>query len=706
MARITPAKVDQIILYLYAQGYKAGGARALGPDIVAYLFAQGHTMNGAVEKKLLTMPSAGWSSLMSNWTDNLSIVSSIFGINAYDIDEKYTKLLPTSRSIVLSPKGSPYGADGGGKGRATKFGNWNATGWDMLNLDSIAENNTLDADYLIKLQNLKSGSPFTSEFTVMFPGYQKGSALLRYSVAPPTVGSATPITASSTPAPATATATITEEEEEEIEEAIAELADSIITDLLKYQVKDDWSIFVKDGGKVPVVKAGDRKVSSKAYLANSAAFPVTSGQVIVTMPVLSPELGGIDIDLSVQAQLKADPSTMTNLIEVTDSDEEEYLAIAPPTVQFIIDADLNQVFISINGEVIPAVLNESGIPYLFDKLELIVSDPATSNKIMEVKLDGESLVTGRTVNNESYGNYNNYGFPLAGVSGLPPECYKEHYDASETAPGQTNTALAGAALWRYIDEGGRDVRFGTSAQSIIYNFEELDESYLQPLALDYDTPLDLDTQAVYFNLKYQSAGLTNSTLFPGFDITSGNACSEGILYPNDVSNLRPVNEDNKVMLQKFRGRKAGEGIEQIRVASSNLQGVADVEINGVTYHAEVFTQVEITFDGGDIMTIPDSDERFKAVDNSNTEIQGVVQQSEITEKPQMFILSAPTNLKEVYESIEKSRRSARLSDKNNRKEDNKIVTQTAMIKQGDSYYIIMGVGENTVVVELDMSKEE
>jgi hypothetical protein len=29
-----------------------------------------------------------------------------------------------------------------------------------------------------------------------------------------------------------------------------------------------------------------------------------------------------------------------------------------------------------------------------------------------------------------------------------------------------------------------------------------------------------------------------------------------------------------------------------------------------------------------------------------------------------------------------------------------------MIKQDDSYYIIMGVGDNTVVVELDMSREE
>ena len=242
-------------------------------------------------------------------------------------------------------------------------------------------------------------------------------------------------------------------------------------------------------------------------------------------------------------------------------------------------------------------------------------------------------------------------------------------------------------------------------QSIIYNFEDLNDSYLQPLALKYYTSLKLDTQAVYFNLKL--GDLTNSTLFPGFDINTGAAEAEGILYPNDVSNLRPVNEDGLVMLQKFRGRKAGEGIEQIRVSSSNLQGPADVEIGGITYNAEVYTQVEITFEDGSIMAIPDSDERFKGVDNSNTEISGIVQQSEVTEKPQIFILSAPTNLKEVYESIEKARRSARISNKSNRKDtDNNIITQTAMIKQDDSYYIIMGVGDNTVVVELDMSREE
>ena len=717
MARITATKANQIILYLYAQGFKAGAVglsskknpSQLGNDIADYLIATGHNFaNSTVEKKVREAQPATWSAVLEKHKENDPMIKSLFGITAYELD-KYTQNL--APSIVLSPRGSPYGADGGGKGRSTKSGNYNTTGWDTVNLDSIANNQVLHPDYVTKLINIASGtSHFRDEFDKGRSAYQEGSALATYRGTVPT------ISAVATPPPTPSAATTEEEEEEEevIAEAIAELADSIITDLQQYKIDDnDWSIFVKDGGKVPVVESGDRKVSSKSYTANSGSFPVTKGQVIVTMPVLNPELGGIDIELSIQGQLVSPAEledrkkTMTKLIAVTEEEDEdeEYLMIAPPSVQFILDADKGQVFISINGEVIPAVLNESGIPYLFSNLEIIVTDPTISNKIIDVKLDGASLVTGKTVNNPAYGNYSNYGFPLAGVAGLPPDCYKEHYDATETSPGKTDEALAAVALWRYIEDGGRDVRFGTASQSIIYNFEDLDDSYLQPLALNYDSELDLATQAVYFNLKL--GDLTNSTLFPGFNINDGKAEAEGILYPNDVSNLRPVDEDGVVMLQKFRGRKAGEGIEQIRFASSNLQGPADVEIGGITYNAEVYTQVEITFEDGKIMTIPDSDERFKGVDNSNTEISGIVQQSELTEKPQIFILSAPTNLKEVYESIEKARRSARISDKSNRKDtDNNIITQTAMIKQDDSYYIIMGVGDNTVVVELDMSREE
>ena len=45
MARINSTKASQIILYLYAQGYKAGGARQIGPDIADYLISTGARFN-------------------------------------------------------------------------------------------------------------------------------------------------------------------------------------------------------------------------------------------------------------------------------------------------------------------------------------------------------------------------------------------------------------------------------------------------------------------------------------------------------------------------------------------------------------------------------------------------------------------------------------------------------------------------------------
>jgi hypothetical protein len=136
--------------------------------------------------------------------------------------------------------------------------------------------------------------------------------------------------------------------------------------------------------------------------------------------------------------------------------------------------------------------------------------------------------------------------------------------------------------------------------------------------------------------------------------------------------------------------------------------MADLELGVGTVNAEVYTQVEVTFEDDSVMLIPDGDERFKALDNSNEEIQGVVSLNEETDKPQIMVLTGHKGyMQEIYDSIEGARRSARISDKFNRKDtNNKIVTQTAMIQQDSTYYIIMGVGDNTVVVELDMSKEE
>ena len=106
------------------------------------------------------------------------------------------------------------------------------------------------------------------------------------------------------------------------------------------------------------------------------------------------------------------------------------------------------------------------------------------------------------------------------------------------------------------------------------------------------------------------------------------------------------------MLQKFRGRKAGEGIEKIEIDSSNLQSSGELEIGGKKYTTEVYSQVQVTFDGGDTMLIPDGDDRFRAIDNSDSEIMGTVSVDESTERPQIQIVSG--DLDDIYESLELS----------------------------------------------------
>ena len=293
-------------------------------------------------------------------------------------------------------------------------------------------------------------------------------------------------------------------------------------------------------------------------------------------------------------------------VEVLDEDGEPYDTLEPPQVVFIVDASDKTVSIGINGKVVPATIGEEGSPYTFTKAEIVVDDPTTGDKIRDVLLDGTSMTFGK-----QEGVKFEYGLPIRGIEGLPENCYESHYEEGEGKAGEDATTLSNQAKGKFFEEGGRSVWFG-KVKAIEYNIEDLGEKSLQPLALEFDTTLDLEKEGVYFLLIM--GPLDGSNLFPGFDINSSvDANQEAIFFPNDVRNLRPINEDGLVMMQKLKARRAGEGIESIETASSNLQGSAEVTLGDTTYDAEVYTQVLITFEDGEQLLVPDGDEKIQSV---------------------------------------------------------------------------------------------
>jgi hypothetical protein len=701
MVRVSDTMVDYILAYFWLQGGKAGGTRKIGPDIADYLISKGHTFSPRAEKKLRTVGSASFStSVASPWSSNRSWIKAVFGQDAYDIDAYFTRNLPTGRSIELGT--SPMGSPGGGKGRAFKGGNFNQTGWDVINIESIVNTSKPDPRWLALLENVVSsgGGTFTADFPVTTPRYEIGSGLMRYAGTPPAISGAPTPTTGATPPPTPTTPAVEPEPVTEPEPVVEEV--SVSFDDFKDNLSvDDLSVYVVSGADTPATPISERKISSKAFVANAGKFAVESGQIVITMR--TPNVDKLANDLEVAwITAEQDPTKLADMegdmVTIKDDEGEEYEVPKPPTVKFVVDCDKGEVFISINGQLIQAVKDESA--YAFGKCEIIVEEPAKGNKITSVLLDGNPIEFGKKA-----GSIYDYGFPIRGVMGLPKNCYADAYDAAEGTAGKDPTTQMYAARGNFYALGGRLIQFGTPS-SFDYDLSQMDEKVLQPLALNFDTELDLDKQGIFFTLLYQNALTDGSNLFPGFDINSTvDANMENLVFPNDVRNLRPKTEDNKVMLQKAGAmRRAGEGIDKIEIDSSNLQGTGELEIGGKKYTTEIYSQVQVTFDGGDTMLIPDGDDRFRAIDNSDAEIMGTVSVDESTERPQIQIITG--NIDDIYESLETSRRSNRLSKRFNRTDkEGDIVNQTVMVKQGDSYFIVMGVGSQTVVVELDMEQK-
>ena len=73
--------------------------------------------------------------------------------------------------------------------------------------------------------------------------------------------------------------------------------------------------------------------------------------------------------------------------------------------------------------------------------------------------------------------------------------------------------LAAIARGEFILQGGRPIVFG-KPKKYVFDMGKLDEKYLQPLALNFDTTLNED-DAVIFVLNYGGKLNNKTNLFPG-----------------------------------------------------------------------------------------------------------------------------------------------------------------------------------------------
>lgn len=740
MATIRTSQADKIMLYLKGQGWTRGGAQVIGPEIVAFLTAQGHTFAGNAQRQIQDMSQSAWNKMQERWMAGNPTIEAFFGLNPYEIEEKYMKNLTNMNpgSYKVEPgkntTGSPGvgGAKGGAGGIRKKdaLNAWNGTGWDNTNIEAIATTGNLDPAYKVKMTNLRS-VPLADEFENARTGLATGSALMTYARTPPTVSGATP-------APAVSVTPAGEEEEEEIVEEV------IAAPVVAYEWEESLNpeeitdLIGESPMTIPTISQGERKVSSKAYaeLDTQKLIPLTRGNVEVVMKPLA-KTQGIDISsVSVASKspiafgdLEALLTAADGIVEAKytdeDGDDAELLLLPAPTVKFIISIDEGLVYIVINDQMLPA--SRGTDQYTFTECAIRVHDPtSTKEGVAEVLLDGAPMAYGKWIPKDGYiAQHFDYGFPINGVEGLPAECYEDNYEEDEDDVTTNPLTLSQAALGDFLVEGGRPIVFG-KPKTMTYNFDELDEKYLQPLALNFDDTLS-DDDAVVFVLNYEGKLNNKTNLFPGQvdDKVAGFTELQMFCYPNDIRNVRPMNEESVVMLQTFMGRKAGDGVKEIMIDSSNLKDTITFSIGGVDYMAKVYTQVQVTFEeyragkktvDEEAVLIPDGDMRFRGMDNTNSELQGELTPLE-DESDIANVMVIEGKAQEIYEELEKQRHNARISSKYNVIDDvsKDIVTKTLLVEQNvriegsekkDSmYYLIIGDGAKTQVIKMDMGED-
>ena len=704
MANVDAEKAQKILMYLWANGFKytnmaeAAGV-GLGADVILFLESQGHIVSSKARKTLLcdndkkyTPKGSGiagstYSELIgSKWHENspsyMTLVSETFGLTRDEVDTLY------SNGVLRL--GVPVPPRKGGAGRSQKYPKFNRDGWGPININAIAETGSVDSNWTKSVKDNASGTT-TMQALSGRTGYELGTALGTYSATIPTVTPSGIAPAPATPSTSSATSPSSSGEESEEEEVEEEPVPAPPSEFEDYLVKDDLSLWWKNGKTPPSITAvSEREVSSKAWTAKGGKIDIGMATLRVIVGSKTPTWnidmlqmlvsnGDIDNDEFMEFY-----SGLTNTETLEDDDGGEYDGIKTPAVSFVFMD--GQCYIEIEGfGMVPATKGGDFATYVI--LEIVMDEPSLGGKITDIRVNKTSFT-------EILNNLDGvYGFPYLGLEGEENRFKADNYTdegAGNSAEQQSLRALSKA----YIEEGYRQIDFNTPASTpLVFEFDKatLPDDVLQPLALDFDTKLNLETQGVFFALDYASSK-DASDLFPGFNINdNSDSNQQEFMFPFDIRNLRPVNEDGKVLSPTKRD--VGEGIASIEVASKDQADAYSIKLGSKTYETITYSQIKITTDAGETILIPDADERFEALDNQNKVIKGTIN-DEWRVSPTLMVVTGKLEVADIEKYLTASRRSSRLSSRYNAIDEltGKVDTKTIMVQQNNDYVIVVGIG--------------
>lgn len=714
MANVDAEKAQKILMYLWANGFKytnmaEGAGVGLGADVILFLEGQGHIVSSKARKTLLCdndkkytprgsgIAGSTYSELIgSKWHENtpsyLKLVSETFGLTRDEVDTLY------SNGVLRL--GVPVPPRKGGAGRSQKYPKFNRDGWGAININAIAETGSVDSNWTKSVKDNASGTT-TMEALSGRTGYELGTALGTYTSYLPTVtpSGIAPAPAPATPSTSSATSPSSSGEESEEEEVEEEPVPAPPSEFEDYLVKDDLSLWWKNGKTPPSITAvSEREVSSKAWTAKGGKIDIGMAAIRVIVGSKTPTWnidmlqmlvsnGDIDNDEFMEFY-----SGLTNTETLEDDDGGEYDGIKTPAVSFVfVDG---QCYIEIEGfGMVPATKGGDFATYVI--LEIVMDEPSLGGKITDIRVNKSSFT-------EILNNLDGvYGFPYLGLEGEENRFKADNYTdegAGNSAEQQSLRALSKA----YIEEGYRQIDFNTPASTpLVFEFDKatLPDDVLQPLALDFDTKLNLETQGVFFALDYASSK-DASDLFPGFNINdNSDSNQQEFMFPFDIRNLRPVNEDGKVLSPTKRD--VGEGIASIEVASKDQADAYSIKLGSKTYETITYSQIKITTDAGETILIPDADERFEALDNQNKVIKGTIN-DEWRVSPTLMVVTGKLEVADIEKYLTTSRRSSRLSSRYNAIDEltGKVDTKTIMVQQNNDYVIVVGIGPKTYALKI------